>query len=361
MSDYLTHAGGNPGRSGHRLSIAAGRVIYNTREAVAELLGVTDPLRIVFTNNATEAINLVLHGLLQPGDRVVTTGVEHNAVMRPLVALRRRGVDVVVAPGTPEGVVQPQELAAAITPGTRLVVAAHASNVSGAVLQLSEVVAAAHKVGAELLVDAAQTVGSVPLAVDAMGIDYLAFSGHKGLLGPPGTGGLAVGPHVNAATLSPLVYGGTGSRSESLEQPLFLPDRFESGTPNGVGLAGLGAGVRYVMERGVEAILAHEQELRGILCSGLAGISGVTIYGPPSNVATGVLSFTVKGKRVSEIAQRLDEDHGVLCRVGLHCAPAAHSTIGTFPEGTIRFAAGPYVTADEVEQAVVAVQKVVAR
>ncbi|HHW11322.1 MAG TPA: aminotransferase class V-fold PLP-dependent enzyme [Firmicutes bacterium] len=358
MSAFLEKAGGNPGRAGHRLSIAAARIIYDTREALAELLGVGDPLRLIFTKNATEAINIVLQGCLRPGDRVVTTGMEHNAVMRPLTALAQQGVEVVVVPGAKDGRLPVDRLEAAITPGTRLVVAAHANNVTGTILPLAEVVAAVRRAGAELLVDAAQTAGSVPLHVDEMGIDYLAFSGHKGLLGPPGTGGLAIGRSVRTDALPPLLRGGTGSRSESLTQPEYLPDKYESGTPNGVGLAGLGAAVRYILKRGLAAIQAHEEELRRLLYNGLSASEGVTVYGNASSAGTAVVSFTIKGLQVSEVGERLDDDYGILCRVGLHCAPAVHRTIGTFPDGTIRFAPGPFITVEEIKRALEAVREV---
>lgn len=360
MSEYLERAGGNPGRSGHRLSIAAGRIIYEAREAVAELFHAPDPSRVIFTLNATEAINLAISGVVRPGDRVVATSVEHNAVMRPLRALERRGVELVIVPGAPDGSISLTDLAAAITPGTRLVVANHASNVTGALLPVEALAPLAHQAGALLLVDAAQTVGAVPLDVEAMKIDLLAFSGHKGLFGPPGTGGLVIGSGVDVSRLEPLVRGGTGSRSELEEQPDRLPDKFESGTPNGVGLAGLGAGVRFVLERGVETIRSRDLELRQALVTGLASISGVVVHGPrEAGKATAVVSFTVPGRHVSEIGRRLDEEFGVLCRVGLHCASAAHKTIGTFPEGTVRFAPDPFTGPAEIEAAVAAVARVV--
>lgn len=360
MSEYLERAGGNPGRSGHRLSIAAGRIVYAAREAAAELFHVPDPLRIIFTLNATEAINIAIHGVVRPGDRVVATGGEHNAVMRPLRAMARRGVDLVIVPGAPDGSISLTDLAAAITPGTRLVVANHASNVTGALLPVEALAPVVRQAGALLLVDAAQSAGTVPLDVEAMHIDLLAFSGHKGLLGPPGTGGLVIGSGVDVLQLEPLVRGGTGSRSEFEEQPDCLPDRFESGTPNGVGLAGLGAGVRFVLERGVEAIRSHELKLRQALVRGLASLPGVVVHGPRQPAgATAVVSFTVPGRRVSEIGRRLDEESGVLCRVGLHCAPAAHKTIGTFPEGTVRLAPGPFTSPAEIEAAIAAVARVV--
>jgi cysteine desulfurase/selenocysteine lyase len=361
MHDFLENAGGNPGRSGHRLSVAAGRIVYDAREAVAELFNASDPLRVIFTLNATHAINIALHGLLRPGDRVVTSGIEHNAVMRPLRGLELRGVQVDVISCRSNGMLDLGEAARLITPSTRLVALNHASNVMGTILPVAQVADLAHRAGALFLVDVAQTAGAVPIDMPAMGIDLLAFTGHKALLGPPGTGGLVIGARVDTTEIEPLFRGGTGSRSEFEIQPEDCPDKFESGTPNGVGIAGLGAGVRYVLAHGVEAIRDHEPALARALAEGLANIPGVTVYGLADLAQrTATVSFTVADRRVSEIGLRLDEEHGVLCRVGLHCAPAAHRTIGTFPEGTVRFAAGLSTSPEDVQQAVAAVAEVVA-
>ena len=358
MSDYLETAGGNPGRSGHRLSIAAARYVYDAREAVATLFHVPDPLRVVFTLNVTHALNLALCGLLRPGDHVVTSSIEHNSVMRPLRELERHGIPLSVVTCRPDGTLDLEAMRRVITPGTRLVVVNHASNVMGAILPIAEIAQMAHLVGALLLVDAAQTAGAFPIDVMEMGIDLLAFTGHKGLQGPPGTGGLIFGPHVDVSKLAPLARGGTGSRSEFEEQPEILPDKYESGTQNGVGLAGLGAGVHWVLERTVECIRAHELELTTALTSGLRCIKGVTVYGPVDpNQSVAVVSCRVEGQRVSNIGLRLDDEFGILCRVGLHCAPAAHKTIGTFPEGTVRLAPGVFTTMDDIHATISAFEK----
>ncbi len=360
MADYLECAGGNPGRSGHRLSIAAGRLVYDAREAIADLFHAPDPLRVIFTLNATHALNLVLRGLVRPGDRVVTTAMEHNAVMRPLRALENSGVEIVVVPCDGEGSLDLGAMQRALQVQARLVVLTHASNVTGTMMPVTEVVSLAHRAGALVLLDAAQTGGVLPLDMQALGVDLLAFTGHKGLQGPPGTGGLILNDPVDAVMIEPLMRGGTGSNSELEAQPEFLPDKFESGTPNGVGIAGLGAGVRCVLEVGVDSIRAHENELTRLLLEGLSAIPGITVYGPREiNKRVAVVSFTVAGKRVSEISLRLDEEFGVLCRVGLHCAPAAHRTIGTFPEGTIRFAPGMRSTLNDIRAALDAVRQVV--
>jgi len=359
MAAFLERAGGNPGRSGHRLSVAAGRFVYEARDALAALFNAPDPLRIIFTANATHALNLALRGLLHPGDRVVTTSIEHNSVMRPLRDLERRGVEVIVVRCAPDATLAPADMAAALEAGADLVVVNHASNVTGTILPVAEVARLAHDAGARLLVDAAQTAGCLPIDVTAAGIDLLAFTGHKSLQGPGGTGGLVLGPGVDVRDLERIMAGGTGSRSEFEEHPEELPDKYEYGTSNAVGIAGLLAGVRFVGERGLAAIRDHELELTRLLVDGLRGISGVTVYGPrEAEERTATVSITVEGLRVSEVGLRLDEDFGVLTRVGLHCAPALHKTIGTFPEGTVRLAAGVFTSPEDIGRTIAAVKEI---
>jgi cysteine desulfurase family protein len=356
MAHYLAEIGASPGRSGHRLAVEAARRLYEAREAVAELFHAPDPLRVVFGANATEALNLALSGLLRPGDHVITGSMEHNSVMRPLRALERNGVQVTVISCSPKGGLDPVELAAAIRPNTRLIALNHASNVTGTVFPVAEAGRIARQHDLFLLVDAAQTAGAYPIDVQSDAIDLLAFTGHKSLYGPTGTGGLVIGERVDVRRLQPLKRGGTGSRSEREEQPEFLPDLCESGTPNAVGLAGLTAGVRWVLDRGVEQIRAHEQALTAQLLAGLAAIPGVAVYGPcDARRQTATVSFAIAGREVSEIGLRLDDEYAIMCRVGLHCAPAAHRALGTFPAGTVRFGLGIFNTVPEVEAALTAV------
>lgn len=349
MVDVLETAGGNPGRSGHRLSIAAGRVLNAAREAVADCFHASDPLRVVFTPNVTYALNIGLHALLQPGDRVVTTGIEHNSVMRPLREMAKSGLDVVVVPCGPDGALDLAALRQAVTPGTRLVVANHASNVVGTILPAAQIAAIAHAAGALFMLDAAQTAGVLPIDLRTLEVDLFAFTGHKGLHGPPGSGGLILAESVDVDQLRPVFAGGTGSRSEREEQPEMLPDKFEVGTPNSVGIAGLGAGVRFVLARGIDAIREHELTLTRLLCEGLRTIPGVQVYGPArAEDRTATVSITMEGRRVSDIGWRLDDEFGILTRVGLHCSPATHRTIGTFPEGTVRLAPGLATTREDI-------------
>jgi cysteine desulfurase family protein len=359
MDGFMRHTGASPGRSGHRLSIEAGRVAYETREALATLFGVGDPTRIVFTSNATEALNVVIRGLLHPGDHVITSSMEHNSVMRPLRAAEQTGVRITVVPCSSAGTLQAGDIERAIASDTVLVVLSHASNVVGTLLPVAEVGLMARRRGVAFLVDAAQTAGCCAIDVEAMNIDMLAFSGHKGLYGPQGTGGLYIRQGIESR-IEPLKRGGTGSRSESEHQPDFLPDKYESGTPNTVGLAGLGAGVRFVLEQG-GSIQRKEQELAVALLEGLGSIPGVVMHGcdgADSRIA--VISFNIPGLTSSEVAMELEE-HSILCRPGLHCSPAAHRTLGTFPQGTVRLSPGYFTSDEDIEATLEAVREIAAR
>ena len=349
----LRNCSANPGRSGHAMAIEAARIIFQTRESIATLFRIHDPDRIVFTSNATGALNLAILGLLKPGDHCVTSNVEHNSVVRPLHALSQIGLTVSrVAP-------TPQAFADAICGRTRLVVITHASNVIGAITPIAEIIAIAHARGVPVLVDAAQTAGSVPIDVASLGVDLLACPGHKGLFGPQGTGFLYIAPHID---VEPILFGGTGSRSDLEDMPDFAPDRYEAGTLNTPGIAGLGAGVEFLIDRGIENVRAHETALLHQLMDGLAAIDGVRIYGPlDPNRKTGVVLFTIDGIDPAEIGDQLDSEFGIAVRVGLHCAPQAHRALGTFPEGGVRISPGCFNTADDMQQAVGAVRQIVKR
>jgi cysteine desulfurase family protein len=356
---YMQDVGASPGRSGHQLAVEASRIVYETREVLAQLFNVSDPLHIVFGSNVTEAINLALFGYLRPGDHVVTTAMEHNAVMRPLRYLQSTGVELTAVPCSAHGMLDPVDIDRAIRPNTVLLVVNHASNVVGTVLPVAEAGAIAERHGLLLLVDAAQTAGAYAIDVQQMKIDLLAFTGHKALMGPQGTGGLCIGERVDLSRLRPLKRGGTGSRSELEEQPDFLPDRYESGTANGAGIAGLGAGVRFVLEVGVDHIRAHEQQLTAQLLAGLQSIAGVRTYGTGrAERQAATVSFNVEGMEPSDLALQLDDQFAIMCRPGLHCAPSAHRTIGTYPQGTVRFGLSYLNTSAEVNLAIEAVHQI---
>lgn len=352
MSHFLRAIGGSPGRSGHRLSQEAARVVFECREAIASLIGAPDSKRVVFTLNATQALNTAIYGTLRQGDRVVTTSMEHNAVMRPLRDLeRRRVIELHVVPCDRTGLLDPQLLEGALrTHRPRLAAVVHASNVTGSVAPLREIGGICRAAGALLLVDAAQSAGALPIDVESDRVDMLAFTGHKSLLGPQGTGGLWAREGIDP---EPLVRGGTGSNSELEEQPDFWPDRLESGTQNAVGLAGLLAGLRFIAEKGVAAIHTREEALVRRLLAGLEGIPGLRTHGPDhAEERTPVVSVTFDGLFPSEAGFLLEEGFNVLTRVGLHCAPAAHRTIGTYPQGTVRFTPGYFTTIKDIDAAI---------
>ena len=356
MVKFMEEIGANPGRSGHLLSIEAARILYETRETLSTCFNVKDSSRVVLTLNATESLNLALKGLLKPKDHVITSSMEHNSVMRPLRDLEKKGIELSIIRCSKEGKLDPREVEKEIRSNTRMVVLTHATNVTGTLLPIRQVGLIARSYNLLFLVDAAQTAGAYPIDVERDRIDLLAFTGHKSLYGPQGTGGLVIGERVKENEMIPLKQGGTGSRSEFEEQPDFLPDRFESGTPNGVGIAGLLAGIQFVLEKGIEQIHQHEIGLIEKLIEGLKKFPQVKLYGiekGEDRIAT--LSFNIAQLSPSDVAMRLEREFGILCRPGLHCAPAAHRTIGTFPEGTVRFSLS-YLTSEwEVDQALQAV------
>lgn len=358
VARYFGDAGGNPGRSGHRMSIAAAQLVEEARDRVATLLGVGDPGRIAFTKNATEALNVAIYGLVAPGGHVVTTSCEHNSVMRPLRHLESLGAEVTVVPGDAAGMIDAAAVAAALRPDTSLLVTVHGSNVTGALLPVSTIATAARERGVPYLVDASQTAGAIPIDCAALGIPLLAFTGHKALLGPTGTGGLVVGEGI---TVPALLRGGTGSRSDLEVQPDFLPDSLESGTLNVAGLAGLGAAVGHLLSVGVSAVADHERALVDRFRRGAAAIDGVVLYGPDDPaLRCGVVSFNVTGLSCSEVGTMLDRDFDIMSRVGLHCSPGTHRTIGTFPTGTVRFGFGLSNTPTEVDTALAALAEIAA-
>ena len=355
----LRTMGANPGRGGHSMARAASMLLYETREALAELFGIVDANQVVFTHNATDAINMALFGIVNPGDTVVTTAMEHNAVARAVRVAESRGAYVKVIPCNATGRLDMEVMAAAIKQKPKLVIMTHASNVTGTIMPVAEVGKLTKKLGVTLLVDAAQTAGVEAIDVTAMGIDVLAFSGHKGLLGTQGTGGLYV---HEAISVKPLRVGGTGSLSESDIQPEFMPDRLESGTPNTPGIASMKAGVEFILATGRSKIQAKEMELTSLLLAGLRQITEATVYGLQTpHGRTAVISFTLAGRDSGQIAHLLDQNYEIACRSGLHCAPWAHQSIGTLKTGTVRLSPGYFNTEEEVEQTLVAIRELAAQ
>ncbi|MFL5383297.1 MAG: aminotransferase class V-fold PLP-dependent enzyme [Longimicrobiaceae bacterium] len=356
---YLREVGATPGRSGHRLALEAGRTGLRCRRALARLFGWSgDPGRIAFFPNATWALNAALHGLLRPGDAVVRTVYDHNAVRRPVALLARAGIEERVLDATPDFDIDLAELDYLLGLGgrrARLVVVPHATNVLGSALELGEIALYAHAHGALLLVDAAQSAGHLPIDVEATGIDLLAFTGHKGLLGPQGTGGLFVRPGVE---VDAVWAGGTGGDSMPLEMPEAMPDRLEAGTLNGPGIAGLLAGVEWLAERGVDAVHARETALKLRLRDALGSIPGVRVHSPAAPEGVGIVTVSADAVASAELAARLDREHGVMTRAGLHCAPEQHRLCGTEAAGAVRFSVGWATTEAEVDAAAAAVASI---
>jgi cysteine desulfurase / selenocysteine lyase len=357
VAGYLRDIGATPGRAAHRRAVEAGRIALRCRRALARLVGIRgDPGRIVFQLNATHALNTALFGLLRPGDRVVRTVFDHNAVRRPLAALQGRGVRESVLSGVVAGEFDLDEVERAFAgrrdreaePTARLLVLPHASNVLGTVLPVAELAARAHACGALVLLDAAQSAGHVPMDVQALGADLVAFTGHKGLLGPQGIGALWVRPGLE---LEPLLYGGAGADSASESMPDSYPDHLEAGTQNGPGMAGMLAGIEWLLDTGVDRLHAQTRELKRVLREQLARIPGVTLHSPPAPDGVGIVTLSLAGMDAAELARRLDSEHGVLCRAGLHCAPETHALLGTLETGAVRLSLGWASTLAHVERA----------
>ena len=361
MAEYSHSIGASPGRSAHRMSLDAGRVVLDARESLAELFGVKNLLRVVFTKNATESLNIAISGLLKPGDHVITSGMEHNSVMRPLRVMEKSGVELSIIPCSPSGEMDPDDVGRSIKKNTRAIYLTHASNVTGTIMPIAETGKIAREKGVIFCVDAAQTAGAIPIDVEKMFIDILAFTGHKSLFGPQGTGGLYMAEELEKE-ICPIMTGGTGSKSESEEHPDFLPDKYEAGTANVIGIAGLKAGIRFIRSVGIETIRKKESELTAILVEGLKSIPEVTLHGcGDAKKQTAVVSFNIEGMDCSIVAMALDEEFNIMSRPGLQCAPAAHRTIGTFSAGTVRLSLGYFLEKDDIQAVLSAVEKLVQR
>ena len=353
---------GNSGRGVHDASLYAGRTIYRARESLAELLGAAAPEQVVFTANATESLNLALGGLFGPGDHVITTVCEHNSVLRPLYRLQ--GVELSVLPvkaavdskeERQAGILAYDELEALLRPNTKALIITHASNLTGNITDLERAGAFAKKHSLLLIVDAAQTAGAVPVDMERMGIDVLCFTGHKGLYGPQGTGGVCVRPGLS---IRPLKVGGSGIHSFDREHPSEMPAALEAGTLNGHGIAGLGAAARWLLETGVEQIRAREQALLRRFVDGVKEVEGVTFYGNPDlDRRTGIQSLNIRDYDSARVADWLYEDYGIAVRGGAHCAPLMHEALGTREQGAVRFSFSYFNTEAEADEAAAAVRE----
>lgn len=354
---YLRRYGASQGRGSFQRSQEATGIIESCRKNLARLFNVDDPARFVFTKNCSEALNLAIKGLVRPGDHVITSSMEHNSVWRPLKTLEQKGIITLTQViCNRQGELDPADVERAFTPKTRLMVFMHASNVTGTVFPVAELAGIAHAHNAFLLLDAAQTAGVYPIDVQALGVDLLACSGHKGLLGPQGTGALYISPCL---ALEPLMEGGTGSSSLSPFQPERLPDRFETGTTNGPGLAGLEAALEFILSTGTDIIRQQEHRLTVLLLDGLSRMPSIVIYGPRDpDRQVAVVSFNLQGVEPEDVGVVLDEVFGIMVRTGLHCSPQAHRTIGTIEHGTVRVSPGWFNTPEEINYFIDAIREI---
>ena len=348
--------GANPGRSSHTMAVEAANLLLYGREMLCQLFNVSDPFRMIFTYNTTDSLNLAIKGTLKEGDHVITTSMEHNSVIRPLMHLANLGIETTIVPADSQGLVDPKDIEKSIKPNTRLIVTTHASNVTGTLMPIEEIGTIARNHGIYYLLDAAQTAGSLPMDLSKLPVDLVAMPGHKGLLGPQGTGVLYIREGVD---LNQLKEGGTGSLSESIYQPDFLPDRYEAGTLNTPGIAGLGAGVEYILNYGQEKIMNHITNLEKLFLNAFSQIEGVKIYGPTNiKMRCGIISINIWDRDSREIVNILSQRYNIATRGSLHCSPLAHDTIGTKEQGTVRFSPGVFTTLDEVKACIMAVGEI---
>lgn len=352
MKEY----GANPGRSGHKLALKASREIFETRNLISKFFNTGNPMNIIFTFNCTESLNIGIKGILKPGDHVITTSMEHNSVLRPIKHLEKIGVESTIIKADEKGIINPLDIQRAIKSNTKLIVTTHVSNLTGSIMPIKSIGEIAKENNIYYLVDAAQSAGVYNIDVQKMNIDILAFPGHKGLLGPQGTGGLYIRDDVD---LDGMFQGGTGSISYSLEQPEIKPDKYESGTINAPGVIGLGEGIRYIMEKGINNIRIYEEELTKHFIEEAMKIDGIKLYGPLDiNRQGAVVSLNIRDVDSSEVSYLLDEEYDIAVRPGLHCAPLAHKTIGTFEQGVIRFSFGLFNTHKEIEYGIKALKEI---
>lgn len=357
MDEFFRYRAANPGRAGYRLSMEAEREVERARKTLADLFGAREPERVVFTLNATDAINMALKGLLREGDHVITSTLEHNSVTRPLSGLEKRGIiSLTRVAASREGFLDPEDIKRAIRTQTRLIVITHASNVLGTVQPIREIGKLANEKGIIFMIDAAQSAGVWPINVEEDFVDLLAFTGHKGLFGPPGTGGLYVGKR---AEISPWREGGTGTDSESPIHPKELPSGLEGGTPNFLGIVGLGTGAEFIAKTGMDNIRHHGQQLLARILNDFDDDDRFILYGPKGiEDRLPIVSLNIKGLEPSLAGNILDNSYGIAVRSGLHCAPLTHKGIGSFPQGTIRISPGYFNTEADIAQLTCALSEI---
>lgn len=356
MDDCMRVYCANPGRAGHKMAMQSARAVEGVRDLVAKLFNIADPMDVVYTFNATDSLNLALKGFLKSGDHVITTTMEHNSVLRPIMELENIGVEHTFVEADSEGRIDPKDVEAAIKDNTKLIAIIHASNVTGTIIDIKAIGEIAQKNKIAYLVDASQSAGVYDIDVQAMNIDMLAMPGHKGLLGPQGTGILYVNPKIRLRSLR---EGGTGSRSEDIIQPDLYPDKYESGTHNTPGIVGLGAGIEFLFETGIEKIREHEEELAQYFIDEVVKIPKVVLYGPKSaKERAAVITLNIGEVDSGEVTFLLNSQYDIATRSGIHCAPLAHKTIGTLEQGAVRFSFGYFNTKEEVQKAIEALKEI---
>lgn len=359
MVDFMSNIGCNPGRGGYEKSVESGRLVYEARELINSFFKGPGNENVVFTQNITSSLNTVIKGMFKEGWHIITTSMEHNSVIRPLRRLEaERNISVTIVQCKNDGTLDIEDIKKAITPGTKAVVMTHASNLTGTILPVSDVGRICRDYGLYFILDSAQTAGILDIDFMEMNLDVLTFTGHKGLMGPQGIGGFIISDRASKIT-SPLIEGGTGSRSHMETQPEMLPDKYESGTLNTVGIAGLKAGIEYINSVGLENIRLHEKRLFDMLIKGLSEIIGMEVFGPcGSDKRVSVIPINIADMDPAELSYILDSEYGIMTRTGLHCTPLAHKTIGTYPKGAVRLSIGYFNSEEDIEYTLDALNKI---
>ncbi|MEA4847022.1 MAG: aminotransferase class V-fold PLP-dependent enzyme [Clostridiaceae bacterium] len=358
VKNFIDNIGCNVKRGVYKGSLSAEEIVFGTREQICRLFNFNKPENVIFTQNITQSLNFLLKGFLRRGDHCIVSSMEHNAVMRPLTQLNAEGVEFSRIQCDTFGRLDPEDIKRQIKSSTKAVIMTHASNVCGTLLPIYEIGEICKERGISFIIDSAQSAGALELDWKRLNADAIAFTGHKGLMGPQGIGGFIVSDEL-ANEMNPCITGGTGSFSDSEEQPGLLPDKFEAGTPNIPGIFGLNAALKYLLSIGVESILAYEMKLTGAFINEISNIEDVMLAGiRGTGSRTAVVSLDFKGRDNAEISYRLDKEYGIATRCGLHCAPSAHKTLGTFPQGTVRFSFSHFNTMEEINYAVDAINKI---
>lgn len=358
IENYINNIGASPGRSGHKLSLTAAREVFETREEIAALFHLPESEKVIFTANATHAINIALKGFLKKNDHVIISSMEHNSVYRPVWYLKQQGlIDYTVVGYDEKGVLKLDELRKCFKSNTKLVIIIHGSNVFGTINPVHKIGDICKEKGVAFMIDAAQTAGYMPINMMENNISLLAFTGHKKLYGPTGIGGLCINGNINIDTT---IQGGTGSKSEMEAHPDFYPDKLEAGTPNTLGIVGLKAGIQYILNKGIDNIRKQQSDLKKHFIEQLNNINEVTLYIPESDEERlPIVSINIKNMVSSDLAFKLDNEYNIMVRAGLHCAPLAHKSFGTFPQGTVRFSIGGFNTEDEIHYTIESLKKII--